>query len=60
MKNTENMTKLNDLVLAGVAGGNDDDRTIVDDFVDWLLSPIAEALSGVDRPLPFPQNRRGK
>jgi hypothetical protein len=61
MKNIENMTKLNDMVLAEVAGG-DDDRTIVDDFVDWLLSPIEYALNNVvsdDRPLPFPQDRRG-
>lgn len=58
MKNIENMTKLNDMVLAEVAGG-DDDRTIVDDFVDWLLAPVGEVLDSIadsidsnDRPVP--------
>ena len=61
MKNIENMTKLNDMAMAAVAGG-DDDRTVVDAFVDWLLSPIEDALNNIvvsdDRPLPFPQDRR--
>ena len=56
MKNIENMTKLNDMAMAAVAGG-DDDRTVVDAFVDWLLSPIEDALNNIvvsngDRPLP--------
>ena len=66
MKNIENMTKLNDMAMAAVAGGGDYGRTIVDDFVDWLLAPVgefvgalADAIDSDDRPLPFPQNRRG-
>ena len=65
MKNIENMKALNDMAMEAVVGG-DDDRTIVDDFVEWLLSPIADALNSIadstdsaDRPLPFPQDRRG-
>ena len=50
------------MVMAKVAGG-DDDRTVVDAFVDWLLGPIEDALNNIvvsdDRPLPFPQDRRG-
>ena len=58
MKNIEKMKALNDMELAAIAGG-DDDRTIVDDFVEWLLSPIGEALNAIadsisstDRPAP--------
>jgi len=62
MKNIENMNALNDMAMEMVAGG-DDDRTVVDAFVDWLLGPIEDALNNVvvsdDRPLPFPQDRRG-
>jgi hypothetical protein len=69
MKNIENMKALNDMAMEAVAGG-DDDYTVVDAFVDWLLSPVEEALNNIadnvaggsdddDRPLPFPQNRRG-
>ena len=62
MKNIENMNALGDMVMEAVAGG-DDDRTVVDAFVDWLLGPIEEALNNVvvsdERPLPFPQDRRG-
>ena len=52
------MNALNDMEMAKVAGG-DDDRTVVDAFVDWLLAPIGEALEAIadsidstDRPLP--------
>ena len=65
MKNLENMKALDEIEMAKVAGG-DDDYTVVDAFVDWLLSPIEDALNNIsvsdsddDRPLPFPQNRRG-
>ena len=69
MKNLENVKALNDMEMAKVAGG-DEDYTVVDAFVDWLLSPIEEALNNIaddvaggsdddDRPLPFPQDRRG-
>jgi len=62
MKNIENMNALNDMAMEMVAGG-DDDRTVVDAFVDWLLGPIEDALNNIvvsdDRPLPFPQDRRG-
>ena len=65
MKNLENVKALNDMEMAKVAGG-DEDYTVVDAFVEWLLSPIADALNNVaggsdddDRPLPFPQDRRG-
>ena len=65
MKNIENMKALNDMAMEAVAGG-DDDRTVVDAFVDWLLTPIGEVLESIadsidstDRPLPFPQDRRG-
>ena len=48
--------------MAKVAG-SDDDRTVVDAFVDWLLGPIEDALNNIvvsdDRPLPFPQDCRG-
>ena len=65
MKNLENMKALDEIELVKVSGG-DDDYTVVDAFVDWLLSPIEDALNNIsisdsddDRPLPFPQNRRG-
>jgi len=62
MKNIENMKALNDMAMEAVAGG-DDDWTVVDAFVEWLLGPIEDALNNIvvsdDRPLPFPQNRRG-
>ena len=65
MKNIENMNALGDMAMEAVVGG-DYDRTIVDDFVDWLLAPVgefvnalADAIDSDDRPLPFPQNRRG-
>ena len=64
-KNLENMKALDEIELVKVSGG-DDDYTVVDAFVDWLLSPIEDALNNIsvsdsddDRPLPFPQNRRG-
>ena len=69
MKNLENMKALDEIELVKVSGG-DEDYTVVDAFVDWLLSPVEEALNNIadnvaggsdddDRPLPFPQNRRG-
>ena len=65
MKNLENMKALDEIEMAKVAGG-DDDYTVVDAFVDWLLSPVEEALNNIsvsdtddDRPLPFPQDRKG-
>ena len=30
-----------------VAGGDDDDYTVVDTFVDWLLSPVEDALNNI-------------
>jgi len=59
MKNIENMKALDDMAMEAVAGGDDDDRTIVDAFVEWLLSPLTDAVGGGARPLPFPQGRRG-
>ena len=65
MKILEKMKALDEIEMAKVAGG-DEDYTVVDAFVEWLLSPIADALNNVaggsdddDRPLPFPQDRRG-
>ena len=65
MKNMENMKALDEIEMAKIVGG-DEDYTVVDAFVDWLLSPIEDALNNIsvsdsddDRPLPFPQNRRG-
>ena len=63
MKNLENMNALNDMEMAAVAGGYDDDHTIFDTFVEWLIQlptnyPEDDPTDG-DRPLPFPQNRRG-
>ena len=60
MKNIENMKALSDMAMEAVAGG-DDDYTVVDAFVDWLLGPIEDALNNIvvsdDRPLPFSQDR---
>ena len=54
---------LNSLMVMAKVTGGDDDRTVVDAFVDWLLGPIEDALNNIvvsdDRPLPFPQDRRG-
>ncbi|MBQ8076190.1 MAG: hypothetical protein IJ237_09430 [Oscillospiraceae bacterium] len=67
MKKFENAKMLNEVEMNAVTGG-DDDWTVVDAFVEWLLSPIAEAVEGIElqqdsktpaRPLPFPQDRRG-
>ena len=65
MKNLENIKALDEIELVKVSGG-DDDYTVVDAFVDWLLTPIGEVLESIadsidstDRPLPFPQDRRG-
>ena len=58
MKNIENMNALGDIAMKAVAGSGDD-RTVVDAFVARLQSPIADALGGENRPLPFTQNRRG-
>ena len=57
MKNIENMKALGDMAMEAVAGG-DDDWTVVDAFVEWLLSPLTDAVNGSKRPLPFPQNRK--
>ena len=66
MKNLENMKALDEIEMAKVAGGGNDDYTPVDAFVDFLLTPIENALyiladdsDDDDRPLPFPQDRRG-
>ena len=37
MKNLENMNALNEMDLAEVAGGYDDNHTIFDTFVEWLI-----------------------
>ena len=58
MKNIENMKALDDMAMEAVAGG-DDDWTVIDAFVEWLLSPLSDAVGGSSRPLPFPQDRRG-
>lgn len=67
MKNIENMNALDDMAMAEVAGAGDFDRTIVDDFVDWLSAPVgefvdalADAIDSDDRPLPFPVVLGGK
>ncbi|MBQ6928316.1 MAG: hypothetical protein IJQ36_08395 [Oscillospiraceae bacterium] len=57
MKNIENMKALGDMAMEAVAGG-DDDWTVVDAFVEWVLSPLTDAVNGSKRPLPFPQNRK--
>jgi len=36
MKTIENMKALNDVAMEAVVGG-DDDRTVFDVFVDWLI-----------------------
>ena len=62
MKNLENMKALDEIELVKVAGGDDDDHTIFDTFVEWLIqlpTNYPEDTSDDDRPLPFPQNRRG-
>jgi len=37
MKNIENIKALSDMAMEAVAGGDDDDRTVFDVFVDWLI-----------------------
>lgn len=50
MKNIENKTRLNDMVLAEVAGG-----------MIWPGIPPLDPFNPLNeiRPLPFPQDRRG-
>ena len=62
MKNIENMNALNDMAMEAVAGGYDDDHTIFDTFVEWLIqlpTHFPEETPDDDRPLPFSQDRRG-
>ena len=63
MKNLENMNAINEMEMAKVAGGYDDDHTIFDTFVEWLIQLPTnypeDDPSDDDRPLPFPQDRRG-
>ena len=63
MKNLENMKALDEIEMAKVAGGYDDDHTIFDTFVEWLIQLPTnypeDDPSDDDRPLPFPQDRRG-
>ena len=63
MKNLENKKALDEIEMAKVAGGYDDDHTIFDTFVEWLIQLPTnypeDDPSDDDRPLPFPQNRRG-
>ena len=61
MKNLENMKALDEIELVKVTGG-DDDHTIFDTFVEWLIqlpTHYPEETPDDDRPLPFPQDRRG-
>ena len=63
MKILENMKALDEIELVKVAGGYDDNHTIFDTFVEWLIQlpthyPEDDPTDG-DRPLPFPQDRRG-
>ena len=61
MKYLENMNALDEIELVKVAGG-DDDHTIFDTFVEWLIqlpTHYPEETPDDDRPLPFPQDRRG-
>ena len=46
MKNLENVKVLNEVEMNAVTGGNDD-RTVVDSFVDGLLDPIIEFLGQI-------------
>ena len=64
MKILENMKALDEIELVKVAGGYDDNHTIFDTFVEWLIQlpthyPEDDPTDD-DRPLPFPQDRRGK
>ena len=63
MKNLENMKALDEIEMAKVAGGYDDDHTIFDTFVEWLIQLPTnypeDDPSDDDQPLPFPQDRRG-
>ena len=62
MKNIENMNVLNEMEMKKVVGGYDDNHTIVDTFVEWLIQlpfNYPEETPDDDRPLPFPQDRRG-
>ena len=63
MKILENMKALDEIELVKVAGGYDDNHTIFDTFVEWLIQlpthyPEDDPTDD-DRPLPFPQDRRG-
>ena len=63
MKILENMKALDEIKLVKVAGGYDDNHTIFDTFVEWLIQlpthyPEDDPTDD-DRPLPFPQDRRG-
>ena len=63
MKILENVKALNEMDLTKIAGGYDDNHTIFDTFVEWLIQlpthyPDEDDTKAV-RPLPFPQDRRG-
>ena len=64
MKILENMKALDEIEMAKVAGGYDDDHTIFDTFVEWLIQLPAnypeDDPSDDGRPLPFPVERGGK
>ena len=56
MKNLENMKTLDEIELVKVAGGGNDDHTIFDTFVEWLIQlpthyPEDDPTDD-DRPLP--------
>ncbi|MBQ8076121.1 MAG: hypothetical protein IJ237_09065 [Oscillospiraceae bacterium] len=62
MKILENVKALNEMDLTKIAGGYDDNHTIFDTFVEWLIqlpTHYPEETPDADRPLPFPQDRRG-
>lgn len=50
------------MAMEAVAGGYNDDHTIFDTFVEWLIqlpTHYPEETPDDDRPLTFPQDRRG-
>ena len=57
MKNLENMKALDEIEMAKVAGGYDDNHTIFDTFVEWLIQLPTnypeDDPSDDDRPLPL-------
>ena len=61
MKILENAKELNEVEMKAVAGGYDDNHTIFDTFVEWLIqlpTHYPEETPDDDRPLPVFPNLR--